>query len=36
MNKGWSLTVYILQAGIQRLVRYEQRFDMQDCVGMDK
>ena len=36
MNKGCSLTANILQAGIQQLVRYEERFDMQDCVGIDK
>lgn len=35
MNKGWNLTANILQAGIQQLVRYEERFDMQDCVGIN-
>jgi hypothetical protein len=36
MNGAWMLTANILQAGMQQLVRYEQQFDMQDCVGMDK
>ena len=35
MNKVCSLTANILQAGIQQLVRYEERFDMQDCVGIN-